>query len=156
MKHCEAPELPDITAPSMFGDDSMDTQQPETLPMDQIAAQLESTPALMHWYLNLVFSKRPELYVKFPNNSMPPDSVTELHRKHFELHIEFSRDMKDSSKVLSGLEIYKVESTATPFLRFLKVRYRVFHPPTAYYWFPNPNIGFLPLGCSSPRRCRSY
>ena len=128
LEHCVAPESPDSVDLRMFGgDDTTDNQRPETLPMDQVAAQLESTPALMHWYLNLVFLKRPELYVKFPNHSIPPDSVIELHRKHFELHIKYSGDMKDSSKVLSGLEIYRMESASTPFLKFLKVRGTICH-----------------------------
>jgi len=122
IEHCAAPELQVTNDRGMFGDDTVDAQRPETMPLDQVAQQLESTPALMHWYLNLVFLKRPEYYVKFPNHSMPPDVVTELHRKHFELHIQYAGDTADSSRVLSRLEIYRVESSSTPLLRFLKVR----------------------------------
>jgi vacuolar protein sorting-associated protein 41 len=158
LEHCVAPESQDSVDLGTFGDDTADTHRPETLPMDQVAAQLESTPALMHWYLNLVFLKRPELYVKFPNHSIPPDSVTELHRKHFELHIKFSGDMKDSSKVLSGLEIYRMESASTPFLKFLKVRGTVCLLTQWLLWWSYPSVLFVvpPLGRASHRRRLSY
>ena len=76
---------------------------------------------LLHWYLNLVFIKRPELYSKFPNNAIPPKAVTDLHRKHFQLYIDFAGDSKDSTLALSGTETYLVETKTTPFLSFLKV-----------------------------------
>eukprot|EP00536_Pseudo-nitzschia_multiseries_P008048 jgi/Psemu1/197130/e_gw1.198.18.1 len=91
-----------------------------SLPIDKVADQLESSPAILHWYLHLVFTRKPDFYVNFPTNSIPCKAITDLHRKHFQLHIDFAGEMKDSSKVLTGMEAYKVESATTPLLTFLK------------------------------------
>jgi hypothetical protein len=90
------------------------------LPIDKVAEQLESSPALLHWYLHLVLTRRPEFYVNFPTSSTPPKAVTNLHRKHFQLYVDFAGEMRDSSKVLAGTEAYKVESKTTPLLTFLE------------------------------------
>jgi len=91
-----------------------------SLPIDKVAEQLENSPAILHWYLHLVFTKRPDFYVNFPTSTTPSKAVTTLHRKHFQLYVDFAGDMRDSSKVLSGIEVYKVESKTTPLLTFLK------------------------------------
>jgi hypothetical protein len=92
-----------------------------TLPLDLVAGQLAASPNIMHWYLHLVFTRKPEVYVKFPNTAYPPKAVTDLHRMHFDRYIEFSGSERDSSQVLSGIEAYKASSIATPLLLFLKV-----------------------------------
>ena len=91
-----------------------------SLPIDKVAEQLENSPAILHWYLHLVFTKRPDFYVNFPTSTTPSKAVTSLHRKHFQLYVDFAGDMRDSSNVLSGIEVYKVESKTTPLLTFLK------------------------------------
>lgn len=90
------------------------------LPIDKVAEQLESSPALLHWYLYLVLTRRPEFYVNFPTSSTPPKAITDLHRKHFQLYVDFAGEMRDSNKVLAGTEAYKVESKTTPLLTFLE------------------------------------
>jgi len=91
-----------------------------SLPIDKVAEQLENSPAILHWYLHLVFTRRPELYVSFPTNYIPSKIITDLHRKHFQLFIDFAGETRDSGKVLAGIEDYKVESKTTPLLTFLK------------------------------------
>jgi hypothetical protein len=128
MDHCVSPEFSSSeTTWSERGsnDESKDPVRRETLPIDRVAEQLEHSPALLHWYLHLVFTKKSELYVKFPNNSVPPKSITDLHRKHFKLYVDFAGDDKDSAKSLSGTETYKVDAKTTPLLSFLKVRFTV-------------------------------
>jgi hypothetical protein len=120
MEHCVSAEFSSFE-PSTNHDESKEAVRRETLPIDRVAEQLEFSPALLHWYLHLVFRNKPELYVKFPNNAIPPKTVTELHRKHFKLYVEFAGDAKDSAKSLSGTEKYKIEAKTTPLLSFLKV-----------------------------------
>jgi hypothetical protein len=91
----------------------------ETLPINYVAEQLRSSPSLLHWYLNLMFTRRPELYVDFPTNSVPPRAVTELHRAHLELYVDFS-ESRDSALSLVGTEVYNQERKTTPLLLFLK------------------------------------
>jgi hypothetical protein len=123
IEHCVSPELSPLEASSGVSseDESKDLVQKETLPMDLVAKQLDRSPALLHWYLHLVFTKKPELYVRFPNNYIPAKAVTELHRKHLELFVEFAGDSKDSAKAFFGIEPYKAEAQTTPLLSFLKV-----------------------------------
>ena len=93
----------------------------ETLPINLVADQLRSNPKLFHWYLHQIFVRKPEMYVKFPSSAVPPRSVTELHRSHLELYIEYT-DKRDSAEALSGTETYNLERMTTPLLTFLKVR----------------------------------
>ena len=94
----------------------------ESLPINLVADQLRPYPKLFHWYLHQIFVNKPEVYVKFPRTAVPPRSVTELHRSHLELYIEYT-DKRDSAKALSGIETYNLERTTTPLLSFLKVSY---------------------------------
>ena len=103
-----------------IGSGSRDILRREPLPIDKVAEQLEGSPALLHWYLHLVLTRRPETYVKFPTNSVPAISVTNLHRKHFQLYVDFAGDFRDSRAFLSGIEPYKVETQSTPLLAFLR------------------------------------
>jgi hypothetical protein len=120
MEHCVSADFSSFER-STKHDESKEAVRRETLPIDRVAEQLEFSPALLHWYLHLVFSNKPELYVKFPNNAIPPKTVTELHRMHFKLYVEFAGDVKDSAKSLLGTEKYKLEAKTTPLLSFLKV-----------------------------------
>eukprot|EP00980_Cylindrotheca_fusiformis_P008841 scaffold1888_cov120-Cylindrotheca_fusiformis.AAC.11 len=122
MDHCVSPELPSLEAnpPVLKQSESKDPSQKETLPIDLVARQFQRTPALLHWYLYMVLTKKPELYVNFPSNFIPSKAVTELHRKHLELFVEFAGDRKDSAKVFTGIEPYKAEIQTTPLLLFLK------------------------------------
>jgi hypothetical protein len=127
IEHCVSPVIksPSELAPqsSNINDGTTrDLVRRETLPIDQVAEQLEKSPALLHWYLHLVFTRKPEIYVKFPNTANPPKAVTDLHRKHFDLYIKYAGAERDSAKSLSGTDTYKLESKTTPLLQFLKVR----------------------------------
>jgi len=90
------------------------------LPIDKVAEQLKSSPALLHWYLHLVFTRRPDFYINFRTTSTPSKVVTSLHPIHFQSYVDFAGEMRDSSKVLAGTEGYKVESKTTPLLTFLR------------------------------------
>lgn len=97
-----------------------EVQLREPLPFDKVAKQFESSPALFYWYLHLVLTKRPEFYIKFPNNAVPPKTVTSLHRKHFQLYVDFAGELRDSTKALASTQQYNADSTTTPMLLFLK------------------------------------
>mmetsp|Transcript_11414 Transcript_11414/g.27589 ORF Transcript_11414/g.27589 Transcript_11414/m.27589 type:complete len:1371 (+) Transcript_11414:3-4115(+) len=121
MEHCVSPELSSLEVEfegSISG--AKDMVQKETLPMDLVARQLERSPSLLYWYLSMVFTEKPELYVRFPNNYIPPKTVTELHRKHLDLHVEFADSNRYSDRALFGVEKYEVNTFATPLLAFLK------------------------------------
>jgi hypothetical protein len=103
-----------------IGSESRNVLRREPLPIDKVAEQFERSPALLHWYLHLVLTRRPDFYVKFPTNSVPGTTVTNLHRKHFQLYVDFAQEFRDSRAFLAGIEPYKVESQSTPLLTFLK------------------------------------
>jgi len=92
-----------------------------TMPLDVVAAQLESNPKIYFWYLHSLFVCKPELYVSFPKTANPPTSITSLHRKAFDLYIQFAGEKRDSSKALQGVETYLVTQVETPLLSFLRV-----------------------------------
>lgn len=127
VEHCVPP--PDKKAPSSPAFDMSSTtderkNRHETLPINLVADQLRANPKLFHWYLHQIFVHKPEMYVKFPSSAVPPRSVTELHRSHLELYIEYT-DKRDSAEALSGTETYNLERMTTPLLTFLKVRLKL-------------------------------
>ncbi|KAL3904556.1 MAG: hypothetical protein SGILL_010019, partial [Bacillariaceae sp.] len=126
IEHCVSPDflynssLSKANSQNQSEEMSADALQ-EPLPIDKIAEQFESSPAILHWYLHLVFTKRPELYVKFPNNAVPPKQVTSLHRKHFQLYVDLAGESSDSSKALVlTQQKYNADAMSTPLLSFLK------------------------------------
>ena len=130
IQHCVSPDFSyddaaskppeSLKNPKRLGDEPQDASGREPLPIDKIAKQLESSPAILYWYLHLVFTKRPELYVKFPNNAVPPKEVTSLHRKHFQLYVDLAGELGISYKALAMTEKYNAEAMTTPLLSFLK------------------------------------
>jgi vacuolar protein sorting-associated protein 41 len=127
--HCVPPprhskyDIPDSTASSVSSADSQVSRVSrdgnESLPINFVAEQLRSSPPILYWYLQLVFIKRPEMYVIFPTTAVPPRAITELHRAHLELHIEYAKD-RDSAISLLGTEVYNQERKTTSLLNFLK------------------------------------
>jgi hypothetical protein len=103
--------------------DKTDGERRGTLPLDLVVSQLEVSPKLLHWYLHLVFVRKPEIYVNFPNTANPPAVITNLHRKHLELYIKYAGTKRDSARALDGVEAYRVGERTTPLLSFLKVSY---------------------------------
>lgn len=120
MDHCASPEL--LSLEVRFDGKERELLQKGTLPMDLVARQLERSPSLLYWYLNLIFIQKPELYIRFPNHYIPPKTVTELHRKHLDLHVKFAGGDKFSDRAFLGVEKYDVNTFSTPLLSFLKVR----------------------------------
>lgn len=126
IEHCVSPDdyadNATTEAKSRLGsqEGDQDTLRRESLPIDQVTNKLQSSPALLHWYLHLVLTRRPDFYVKFPTNSIPSNAITSLHRKHFQLYVDFAGVNRDSSIALAGTEPYKVEAKMTPLLFFLK------------------------------------
>lgn len=121
-EHCAAPQNSTSSASKRIKKGGkMEEQRIGTLPIDLVARQLERRPKLLHWYLHLIFKNRPELYIRFPTTSVPPSTITNLHRRHLELHISYAGASRDSSKVFDGIEPYKTVDVMTPFLAFLKV-----------------------------------
>lgn len=92
-----------------------------TLPLDLVADQLSGSPKMFHWYLHLIFIRKPEVYVKFPTTANPPPVITNLHKKHLDLYIKFAGKNRDSAQALAGVEAYRVAEKTTPLLSFLKV-----------------------------------
>lgn len=92
-----------------------------TLPLDLVAVQLSGSSKLLHWYLNLVFMRKPELYVKFPNTANLPTVITDLHKRQLDLHIKLAGENRDSAMALAEIEAYRVVETSTPLLDFLRV-----------------------------------
>jgi len=129
VEHCTPPPVQSVSSSttsrsSRLKSDGYDTslatrERDETLPITYVAKQLQSSPPLLHWYLHLIFQLRPEMYVQFPTTAVPPISVTELHRAHLDLYIEYAED-KDSALALSETELYNHERKMTPLLLFLK------------------------------------
>jgi hypothetical protein len=141
IQHCVAAQqsstgndsnTPRQPSPKSSTSDRTDGERRGTLPLDLVVSQLEVSPKLLHWYLHLVFVRKPEIYVKFPNTANPPAVITSLHRKHLELYIKYAGVKRDSARALEGVEPYRVGETTTPLLSFLKVRYvlpSAFNPP---------------------------
>ena len=129
MEHCVGPEQKEPSAQQSSqrstylppAASTATTDRRGTLPLDLVAQQLAGSPKLLHWYLHLVFTKKPEVYVKFPNTTTPPAAITSLHKKHLDLHIKFAGPNRDSTKALAGVEAYRVVEKSTPLLSFLKV-----------------------------------
>ena len=128
ISHCVAPQRQTKSKTTIVASEINEKERRGTLPLDLVAAQLETSPKLLHWYLNLIFHRKSELYVRFPNTSIPPPIVTDLHRKHLGLHIKYAGAFKDSCSALEGVENYRVSDFSTPLLSFLKVRHRVMRP----------------------------
>jgi hypothetical protein len=67
-----------------------------------------------------VFTRKPEVYVKFPNTANPPTVVVNLHKKHLDLFLKFAGPNRDSARALEGIEAYRVADRSTPLLSFIK------------------------------------
>ena len=79
------------------------------LPINHVAAQLSAYPKLLYWFLQRIFTEKPEIYVQFPNTAVPPSSVTDLHRSHFNLHVDYAdRSFDESAKLTSDISKIKV------------------------------------------------
>lgn len=123
VEHCVPPHFFDKETLVSHEDDHLSTSGEErrgTLPLDLVASQFDESPKILHWYLHLIFIRKPEVYVRFPNTAYPPRAVTELHRLHFDLYVDYAGKERDSTFVLSGVEAYKVCSVTTRLLLFLK------------------------------------
>jgi hypothetical protein len=91
------------TAIAKSSTDKTNGERRGTLPLDLVVSQLEVSPKLLHWYLHLVFVRKPDIYVKFPNTANPPAAITILHRKHLELYIKYaSEDQQDGGRGTIG------------------------------------------------------
>ncbi|KAL7454387.1 hypothetical protein ACHAWC_006029 [Mediolabrus comicus] len=91
------------------------------LPLDAIATQLASRPKLLYWFLFLVFTKRPDMYVKFSSTSVPPVTITNLHRTQFSLFLDYAneRDTEIISAPTSTAPSLAIDSDS-PFMSFLR------------------------------------
>ena len=91
-----------------------------SLPLDLVSDQLKkSSPKLLYWYLFLLFTQKPEMYVKFPTTAVPPVRITDLHRAQFYLFVDYA-DLKSSDEVTVTPSFLDVDEE-TPFMSFLKV-----------------------------------
>ena len=97
-------------------------KSPIGMPIDAVASRLKPTPKILCWFLNLMLYRKPEHYISFSNTSIPPPSIVELHRCHFELLVDFT-DIQ-SYKVQELLEVPRYDQVhhETPLLYLLKVQ----------------------------------
>lgn len=154
VEHCVPPPVTKPTLPlsplsrSSLSDIVTEEKQNgnESLPINFVTDQLRPYPKLFHWYLHQILTRKPEMYVKFPRTAIPPRSVTELHRAHLELYIEYT-DKRDSAKALSGTETYNLERMTTPLLSFLKVRSRLDCSNTHHTICLDTVLTFILLSC---------
>jgi len=139
VEHCTLPKLrhssstTTVHSTNSYGYSSsspFSSSSSSALPINLLASQLESRPKLLHWFLNLLFWEKPEVYVKFPNTAVPPSAVTDLHRLHFELHVEFALDHRQSSRLvhrgsvrkrLAVVPSYEDMEVESPLMSFLKL-----------------------------------
>jgi hypothetical protein len=124
IEHCVPPQRA-VTAKSVQSQhnkvESIHKERRGTLPIDLVTDQIGGNPKLLLWYLHLVFLRKPEVYVKFPNTANPSQTITKLHKKQLDLYVKFAGQNRDSAKALEGVEPYRVIAKSTPLLSFLKV-----------------------------------
>lgn len=126
IEHCVPPQVKTFSVLSKHEENDCHSKTPGgqrrgTLPVDLVAEQIGGNPKLLLWYLHLVFVRKPEVYVKFPNTANPPQEITNLHKKQLDLYVAFAEQNRDSADVLAGMEPYRVMEKSTPLLSFLKV-----------------------------------
>ena len=115
LQHCTLPRSTRPPTPSMASEDRSD------LPINQVAAQFNPYPKLLHWFLQMIFLEKPEIYVQFPNTAVPPSAVTDLHRIHFNLHVDYADRSFDETKKLTAIPTFDELKYESPLMKFLKV-----------------------------------
>ena len=103
--------LPDTKSESEASNNS-------NLPLDDIAAQLNSRPKLLYWFLFLVFTKRPDMYVNFPTTSVPPLAITNLHQTQFLLFLDYANEK--GGEIISAPASTMTIDSDSPFISFLR------------------------------------
>lgn len=91
-----------------------------SLPIDEVAKQLRHHPKILLWTLHRILCEKPEIYVKFPNTAVPPSVVTNLHREHFQLYVDFTDRQNNGKRKLSHIPSYEELNKESPLLCFLK------------------------------------
>ncbi len=111
--------LPDTKSDS-DGVESTNASNDSNLPLDAIATQLASRPKLLYWFLFQVFTKRPDIYVKFPTTSVPPLTITNLHRTQFSLFLDYANE-SDGEVISEPIVSTSVTiDSDSPFMSFLR------------------------------------
>lgn len=95
------------------------------LPIDEVAIRLKPHPKILCWFLNLMLYRKPEIYISFSNTSIPPQSIVELHRCHFELLVDLTDIQSYKIHDLSEVPRYDEVHRETPLLYLLKVSLRL-------------------------------
>ena len=90
------------------------------LPLDAIATQLASRPKLLYWFLFQVFTKRPDMYVKFPTTSVPPLIITNLHRTQFSLFLDYANESEGEVISEPMISTSVTIDSVSPFMSFLR------------------------------------
>ena len=94
------------------------------LPIHSVANQFQTRPKLQLWYLHsIILLHKPDIYVRFPTTAVPPRIITDLHRIHLELYIQYAnRDHQNNLKNLSDVPTtYEDMDMESPLISFLKV-----------------------------------
>jgi hypothetical protein len=111
--------LPD-TRLDADGVESTTESNDSNLPLDAIATQLASRPKLLYWFLFQVFTKRPDMYVKFPTTSVPPLTITNLHRTQFSLFLDYANESEGEVISEPMVSTSVTIDSDTPFMSFLR------------------------------------
>ena len=106
IKHCTLPES--------------DAIERISLPIDEIANLVRPYPKILLWILHNILCSKPEVYVKFPNTAVPPSAVTNLHREHFNLYVQFTDRQEIPKRTLSKIPSFDEIKKESPLLQFLK------------------------------------
>jgi len=113
IQHCTLPRSKPSTSAST-------SENRSDLPITQVAAQLNPYPKLLYWFLQRIFYEKPDIYVQFPNTAVPPSAVTDLHRIHFNLHVDYADRAFDESKKLTSIPTFEELRFESPMMKFLK------------------------------------
>jgi hypothetical protein len=114
LQHCTLPRSSKPSTPGATNENRSD------FPINQVAAQFNPYPKLLYWFLQRIFTEKPDIYVQFPNTAVPPSAVTDLHRIHFNLHVDYA-DRSYETKKLTSIPTFDELNKESPMMTFLKV-----------------------------------
>jgi len=111
---------PDTKADADAETETTNSSNDSNLPLDAIATQLASRPKLLYWFLFQVFTKRPDMYVKFPTTSVPPLTITNLHRAQFSLFLDYANESEGEVISEPMTSTSMTVDSDSPFMSFLR------------------------------------
>ena len=123
LEHSVLPTISSTTSMTTTLSSSMLEVSGIMLPIHTVAKQFQTRPKLQLWYLHsIIFLYKPDIYVRFPTTAVPPRIITDLHRIHLELYIQYAnRDHQNRLNDLSDVPTtYEDMDMESPLISFLK------------------------------------